>query len=248
MGYGMTPDALDQYFRIAESIAREALKRFVKAIQGLYKSRYLRKPTREDILQQMQINERRGWSWMFASIDCMHYQWKNCPVAWQGHYQNKDHNRSIILEAVADQSLWIWHVFFGVPGSNNDLTVLDRSPLVQDYLSGESQNVSFLVNGHTYDGYYLLADGIYPQWKIFVQSISEPSNEKFKWYAQKQEGARNDVERCFGVLQQRWGIIKQPNMYGHERTIHDIMYACIILHNMIIKDQREQNLPNVGIP
>ena len=81
LGYGMTPDALDQYFRIAESTAREALKRFVKAIQGLYKSRYLRKPTREDILQQMQINERRGWPGMFASIDCMHYQWKNCPVA-----------------------------------------------------------------------------------------------------------------------------------------------------------------------
>ena len=50
------------------------------------------------------------------------------------------------------------------------------------------------------------------------------------------------------MLQQRWGIIKQPNMYWHERTIHDIMYACIILHNMIIEDEREQNLPAVGIP
>jgi hypothetical protein len=37
----MTPDALDQYFRNAESTAREALKIVVKAIQGLYKSRYL---------------------------------------------------------------------------------------------------------------------------------------------------------------------------------------------------------------
>jgi hypothetical protein len=41
LGYGMTPDALDQYFRNAESTAREALKIVVKAIQGLYKSRYL---------------------------------------------------------------------------------------------------------------------------------------------------------------------------------------------------------------
>ena len=104
------------------------------------------------------------------------------------------------------------------------------------------------MNGHTCDGYYLLADGIYPQWKIFVQSISVPSNEKLKWYAKKHDGARKDVERCFGVLQQRWGIIRQPNMYWHERTIYDIMYACIILHNMINEDEREQNLPNVGIP
>lgn len=104
------------------------------------------------------------------------------------------------------------------------------------------------MNGHTYDGYYLLVDEIYPQWKIFVQSISEPNNEKFKWYAKKQEGARKDVERCFGVLQQMWEIIKQPNMYWHEQTIHDIMYVCIILHNMIIEDEREQNLPDVEIP
>ena len=41
--------------------------------------------------------------------------------------------------------------------SNNDITVLDQNPLIQNYLSGKFQNVSFLVNGHTYDGYYLLA-------------------------------------------------------------------------------------------
>ena len=36
-------------------------------------------------------------------------------------------------------------------------------------------------------------------------------------------------------------------MYWHERTIHDFMYACIILHNMVIEDERKQNLPNVRI-
>ena len=107
LGYSMTPDALDQYFKIAESTTREAFKRFVKAIQGFYNSRYLKKPTRENILQQMQINERRGWPEMFASIDKMHYQWNNCYVAWQRHYQNKDHNRNIVLEAVTDKSLWL---------------------------------------------------------------------------------------------------------------------------------------------
>jgi hypothetical protein len=39
---------------------------------------------------------------MFASLDCMHYQWKICPITWQGQFQNKDGNRLIILEIVAD--------------------------------------------------------------------------------------------------------------------------------------------------
>ena len=69
---------------------------------------------------------------MFASLDCMHYEWKNSPVAWQGKFIDKDGNKSIILEAIADQELWIWHAFFGLAGGNNDLNILDRSLLVVD--------------------------------------------------------------------------------------------------------------------
>ena len=44
---------------------------------------------------------------MFALLDCMHYEWKNCPIAWQDDYGDREGKRSIILEAVADQSLHI---------------------------------------------------------------------------------------------------------------------------------------------
>jgi hypothetical protein len=42
---------------------------------------------------------------MFASLDCMHYQWKICPIIWQGQFQDKDGNSLIIFEVVAIQSL-----------------------------------------------------------------------------------------------------------------------------------------------
>ena len=74
---------------------------------------------------------------MFASLDCMHYEWKNCLVAWQGDYGDREGKKSIILEAIADSNLHIWHVFFGLPGSNNDVNVLDCSPLVHNMLSSE---------------------------------------------------------------------------------------------------------------
>ena len=108
---------------------------------------------------------------MFASLDCMHWQWKICPVAWQGQFQDKDKKRSVILEAIADQSLWIWHSFFGLPGGNNDINVLDRSPIVRYMLSGDGRHLNFTVNGNVYPRYYLLMDGIYPPWACFVQTI-----------------------------------------------------------------------------
>jgi hypothetical protein len=56
---------------------------------------------------QFAINAARGFLGMFASLDCMHYEWKNCPVAWQGDFGDRDGKKSIILEALADQNLHI---------------------------------------------------------------------------------------------------------------------------------------------
>ena len=59
-------------------------------------------------------------------------------------------------------------MFFGLPGSNNNLNVLDWLPLIIDVLIGAVVDISFQVNGRVYLRYYLLADGIYPPWSCFV--------------------------------------------------------------------------------
>jgi hypothetical protein len=95
----------------------------------------------------------------------------------------QDGKKSIILEAIADGGLHIWHAFFGIPGANNDLNVLDRSPLVQNMLSGAGRNMHFVVNGCNYDMYYLLTDGIYPHWACFVSTIHKPPDEEKAHFA-----------------------------------------------------------------
>ena len=66
----------------------------------------------------------------------------------------------MFLEAVASHDLRIWHAYFGMAGSNNDINVLHRSPVFSGYLRGRSTPVSFAVNGRTYNMGYYLADGI----------------------------------------------------------------------------------------
>jgi len=143
---------------------------------------------------------------------------------------------------VATQDLWIWHAFFGIPGSLNDINVLDRSSIFAALVEGRTAPVNYTINGHEYTMRYYLADEIYPNWSTFVKTISRPLGVKKKYFPSKQESARKDVERAFGVLQSRFVIVRGPVRYWDEEMLAYIMKACIIMHNMIIEDEGAMNL------
>ncbi|GKC57869.1 ALP1-like protein isoform X1 [Tanacetum coccineum] len=148
---------------------------------------------------------------MLGSIDCMHWECVNCPKSWHGQYGR---------------------------GANNDITVLHHSPLVDDLLADNEPVAPYVVNGQPFDRGYYFADGIYPQWSTFVKSFIVARDEKNDVFKRRQESARKDVERAFGVLQGRWRIIAQPAPAWTVNKLQRIMYTCIILHNMILKNQR----------
>ncbi|XP_021766662.1 putative nuclease HARBI1 [Chenopodium quinoa] len=238
LAYGVAADAVDEYLRLGQTTSRQALQHFCQGVISQFESEYLRKPTDEDLRRILHQNDLRGFPGMIGSIDCMHWEWKNCPTAWKAQYAGRSKSATLILEAVADQDLWIWHAFFGMPGSCNDLNVLYRSPVFDDVLQGHAPPINFTVNGHQYELGYYLADGIYPRWPTFIQGITHPHVRKDKLFSDQQAAVRKDVERAFGVLQARFAILRQPALAYDEDILCDIMKACIIMHNMIVEDER----------
>ena len=241
LAYGVAADAVDDYVRIDESTAIESLKRFVRAVVAIFSNEYLRSPNNDDIARLLAMGTNRGFPGMLGSIDCMHWKWKNCPTAWKGMYSGHVHEPTIILEAVASYDLWIWHAFFGLPGSHNDINVLERSSVFALLSEGRAPPANFSVNGNDYTMGYYLADGIYPKWATFVKTIPSPKGNKQIHFAKSQESARKDVERAFGVLQARFAIVRGPARLWKLEVLKDIMKACIILHNMIVEDERNAN-------
>jgi len=198
LAYGVPTDSLDETLYIAESTIIESLREFVKAVVEVFGEQYLRAPNEEDTARLMQMGAARGFPGMLGCIDCMHWQWKNCPTAWHGQFTGHCHDPTIILEVVASRDLWIWHAYFGMPGSHNDINVLHRSPLFARLAAGKAPPVNFQVNGHDYTMGYYLADGIYPSWSTFVKTIRNPSSNKTAHFAKVQEAERKNVERALG--------------------------------------------------
>ncbi|XP_021808602.1 uncharacterized protein LOC110752295 [Prunus avium] len=72
-----------------------------------------------------------------------------------------------------------------------------------------------------------------------MKTIPNPQSQKEKSFAAFQEGYRKDVERCFGILQAHWAIIRGAARMYDEEVLRSIMMTCIILHNMIVEDEHD---------
>ncbi|GKE58415.1 ALP1-like protein [Tanacetum coccineum] len=84
---------------------------------------------------------------------------------------------------------------------------------------GRAPDVPFVANDVPYKRGYYLTDRIYPQCK-------------------------ERMERAFGVLKKKWKIIKYPARGLTQSRLSDIMYTCLILHNMIIHDKGKAICPD----
>ncbi|XP_004293177.1 PREDICTED: uncharacterized protein LOC101296933 [Fragaria vesca subsp. vesca] len=114
---------------MGESTTLECMKKFCQQVVGIFGPQYLRAPTKADLQRLLARADQRGFPDMIGSIDCMHWEWKNCRTGWHGAYSGRKGRPTVILEAVASHDTWVWHAFFSVPGAQNDINVLDQSPV-----------------------------------------------------------------------------------------------------------------------
>ncbi|XP_059664219.1 uncharacterized protein LOC132309994 [Cornus florida] len=209
LAFGYAADHYDEYIKIGESTTIKCLKAFCNAIVAVYAKEYMRPPNEANIARLLEEGKQKRFSGILGSIDCMHWEWKNCLLEWHGTHRGRSGKNTLILKAIPSQDLWIWHAFFGMPGSHNDINVLDHSPVFNGIINGQ-----------------------------LPPTIPHPTTGKEKLFAQRQEVCRKNVEQAFEVLQIKWAITQRPMRYWEKNDLRLIMKTCIILHNMIIEDER----------
>ncbi|XP_068305257.1 uncharacterized protein [Pyrus communis] len=83
MVYGSPTDLMDEAYSMSKSTCLDNLVEFCDTIVQLYKDEYLCEPNQEDLDCFLHNSEDHGFPGMIGSLDCMHWDWKNCPTGWQ---------------------------------------------------------------------------------------------------------------------------------------------------------------------
>jgi hypothetical protein len=244
--YGVSFSAFKDYYQMGESTARLCM---AKLCRGIYECEeisafYLRFPSKSDARNIVNLHKRvHGIPGMLGSLDVTKVHWANCPTAWKGQFEGKEGVPTIGLEAVADYNCWIWHSAFGFPGTMNDLNIWDRSPLFASMTDGTHNEIDipFVINGEVFQQLFYLVDGIYPLLARFVSSVKDPTNVIDQFFTKKQEAARKDVERAFGIWKKKFLSVGKSVTYHERDGIFYLVKATIVLHNMMVQVRIEND-------
>ncbi|KAE9164971.1 hypothetical protein PF005_g29804 [Phytophthora fragariae] len=181
--YGRAADSLDDVVKVAESTLLAYTKKFCRAVVEVFEEEYLREPTRDDIERQLERSAARGFPGCLGSLDCMHWAWEMCPTALKGQLSGKEGKPTVVLEVVADQRMWISHFFFGCAGSNNDINIIDRSPLINHHVINHDlyDSFAYVAGGKEFHQLYYLVDGIYPPYACCGEARSKKTEIEVDW-------------------------------------------------------------------
>lgn len=167
-------------------------------------------------------------------------------------WEDREHNYSMILQAVVDSNYRFLDVFAGCPGSVYDSRVLRISGFYRDCENGlRLDGPHQLLHGHPMNE-YVIGDSAYPllPWLMTPYSATEigfsPCKQDFN---AKHALTRAVVDEAFGRLKGAWrilhGLLRHPDI----QKLSHIIFVCCLLHNIMIdtgEEFDENTCPLVG--
>ncbi|XP_061362876.1 protein ALP1-like [Gastrolobium bilobum] len=215
-----------QFMRSGETISRQ----FSKVLQAVLRCHTVLLKRPEPVPQNSTDNK---WKWFkncLGALDGTHIKVNPLQVDKPRYRTRKGEIATNVL-GVCSQDCQFIYVLAGWEGSAANSKVL--------------RNAISRPNGlRVPKGYYYLADVGYMNGEGFLTPYRGQRYHLNEWkhgaqpttpqefFNMKHSGARNVIERCFGLLKGRWAVIRSKSFYP-VKTQSRIINACCLLHNHI---------------
>ncbi|XP_064462319.1 uncharacterized protein LOC135372778 [Ornithodoros turicata] len=161
-----------------------------------------------------------------------------CPAKSESVDRNYKGTFSKCMFAVCDAYYRFIYVEIGHHGSQSDGGIFAQSSLLKDVVSGEANIPPASPLGNRSElPYFFVGDEAFPL-KTFLmrpfpkRSITSMRQRVFNY---RHSRGRRIIENAFGVLAQRWRILRRP-FAAKDDNIRRIVAACIALHNFLLSE------------
>ncbi|KAK4733329.1 hypothetical protein R3W88_007590 [Solanum pinnatisectum] len=194
------------------------------------------KPVLED-----ELDDRWRWFKVYAlSIGCLGaldgtYIQIRVSSKDKPRYRTRKGEIATNVLGVCDKNLNFTYVLPGWEGSAADSRVLRNAITRTNGLKIPEGNYYLCDGGYTNGNGFLSPYRGYRYWLRDWQGENPPPQCREELFNMKHARARNAIERTFGLLKGRWGILRSPSWYSVK--IHNrIISACCLIHNFIRRE------------
>lgn len=107
LAYGVSADSMDDYYKIEESTAINAMKQFCMSVVNCFEDEFLCPPSNEKLQRIEKPFADFSFPGCMGCLDCAGWDWGQCPKALQGIMVGKDGVPTLRMEVICDLDLRI---------------------------------------------------------------------------------------------------------------------------------------------
>ncbi|KAM7303909.1 uncharacterized protein ISCGN_013824 [Ixodes scapularis] len=214
-------------------------QRLIVTLRFLAAGQYIRGASFNNCMGRSTIASEFEETWNFphclGAMDGKHVVIE-CPGRTGSLNFNYKKTFSKLMLAICDAKYRFLYVEIGHHGSESDAGIFRRSDFLQAIAEGQRRLPPASWLGSRKVPYFFVGDEAFPL-KTFVMRPFPRKNltgRPPRVFNYRLSRARRVVENTFGILAQRWRILRRP-FAAKEETTDRIVAACVILHNFLMK-------------
>ena len=238
LGRGNFVDDVSEMSSVARSSVLDIFKQFVRRFSK-HNMEFIRFHQEERLKTSMSVYSNLGFPGAVGSMDATHVRLWKCPDMFQNRCEGKEGYPTLGWMCVVDHFKFIQYVSDAYFGAANDKQMCNVDPFCMAIQGGSLRNVPFNIINERGErqrckGAYVIVDGGMTKKACFVDPMHERVTYEAVHWSEWAESIRKDVECTFGVLKQRFLILKHGVWYRNFDDVHGIFLSCCMLHNMLL--------------
>ena len=240
LGRGLCFDDVALTTNISEEVIRVFFHDFIDKFVHKYYHDFIKVPEGAALGKCLAEYQALGFPGAVGSMDCVHVRWDMCPFSLTNLCKGKEGYQTIAFNVTVDHNRLIMASSRIFLGTFNDKSIVKFDKYATNLHEKRSfTDVTynlFTDNGEEVERHdpYIIVDGGYLNWPCLMTMFKSSSKPEEIAWSKRMESVRKDVECTFGILKQRFQILKKGIKLHTLQHIENIFYMCCILHNILL--------------